>query len=401
MTDVLLGRQPVLDRDERLFGYELLCRSEGESTAGALDGDRMTATVVLNAFVELGVDAASDAGPSFVRMTPRFLCEGLYRPLPASRVVLTLGVERDPTPEVFEALRVARMRGYRTALDRVDGRAALAPVLRFVEFARIDVAALGEDAAIGLGPALRSAGVTPVATKVETPESFRACRRHGYALFQGFHFCRPDVLRTRRVPAHRAPIVELLAKIRDPNVDLRGLTRIIEQNPALSVHILRMVKATGGAASQSIGSIRHAVQRLGLERVRNGLSLLALADADDDPSALTTTALVRARTGQLLARRVGSPREEAFFTVGLLSILDAVFGLPIEEALALVPLSPEIRDAILAHEGLAGLALEAALSCEEGRAARQESFDAFGFRAIRESHLEALRWARDVSQTEA
>ncbi|MFG0316194.1 MAG: EAL and HDOD domain-containing protein, partial [Planctomycetota bacterium JB042] len=225
MTDVLLGRQPILDRDERVHGYELLCRSEGDSRASALDGDRRTATVVLNAFVELGVDAPPDPGPTFVRMTARFLLEELYLSLPKEQVVLTLGVEDDPPPAVVDALRAARMRGFRTALDRVDGRPALARPLRFVEFARVDVAALGLDAAAALGPTLRDAGVTPVATKVETRDAFDACRDAGYDLFQGFFFRRPDEVRARRVPTARRPVVELLTRVRDPEVDHRRHVR--------------------------------------------------------------------------------------------------------------------------------------------------------------------------------
>ncbi len=399
MTDVLLGRQPILDRDERVHGYELLCRSEGAARASALDGDRLTATVVLNAFVELGVDAPPDPGPTFVRMTARFLLERLYLSLPKEQVVLTLGVDDAPSPAVVDALRAARMRGFRTALDRVDGRPAPTRLLRFVEFARVDVAALGIDAAAALGPTLRDAGVTPVATKVETRDAFDACRNAGYALFQGFFFRRPDVVRARRVPTARLPVVELLARVRDPEVDLRRLVRLVEANPTLGVHILRMAKAPSDGDAGSIVSIRHAVQRLGLERVRSGLTLLLLTDVDEKPPALATAGLVRARTCRLLARRIGNPREEAFFSTGLFSILDAVLDLPLAEALETVAVAPALRRSILERNDLPGLALEAALSCEEGRAPAEDAFARFGFRAIREAHLEALRWARRRGST--
>src|SRR5690606_28807616 len=132
-----------------------------------------------------------------------------------------------------------------------------------------------------------------VATKVESGEAFRACHEAGYALFQGFYFRHPDVLRARRVPAVRVPVVELLARIGDPEVDLRRLVHIVERNPSLGVHVLRMARSAGGTGGP-IGSIRHAVLRLGLERVRNGLSLVLLAGVDDEPEARGGTALVRA-----------------------------------------------------------------------------------------------------------
>ena len=56
---LFLGRQPILDREQRLYAYELLFRSGSQdNTATVTDGVAATATVIANAFAELGVEAA-------------------------------------------------------------------------------------------------------------------------------------------------------------------------------------------------------------------------------------------------------------------------------------------------------------------------------------------------------
>jgi len=396
MSEVLLGRQPVLDRDEGLFGYELLCRSESDVRGDALDGDQRSATVVLNAFIEIGLDEVVGGCPVFVRMTPRFLTDGLYRPLPHKRVILSLGIDDDIDEGAITALTEARRLGYRVALERFLDRPTTRPLLADVDFARVD--ATSNDAAIVAAQAqpILDAGAIPIATRVETKESVTAALDAGFRFFQGYHFCRPDVLRARSVAAHRVPVLELLARIHDPNVDLRDVTRIVEHEPTLAYRLLRAVNSAMFGLPRKIESIRHAIAMLGIERVRDCLSLVLLVEVDDKPSALTTTSLVRARTCQLLGRALGVSNEEVFFTAGLLSVLDAMLDQPMEEALGLIPISTELREAIETHIGDVGFALDAALSCEENRPASVAAFTRFGFRAIRIAHLTAIKWARQL-----
>ena len=174
---------------------------------------------------------------------------------------------------------------------------------------------------------------------VQTQEEFENCKEFGFDFYQGYFLAKPRVFSGRRLPTNRFSLLKLLSCLYDPDVDMRELEELIRQDVSLSYRLLRMVNSAYYALDTKVESIRHALVILGLKQIRSWLTILAMSEVNDRSTTLMTTALIRGKMCELLASASGNKQEDRFFTVGLLSILDAIMDLPMEKVLESLPLN--------------------------------------------------------------
>src|SRR5690606_41495505 len=71
----LLARQPILNRRQKVVGYELLCRPVPQDTRQWQDvfGDHATSEVLISAFNDIGIDQVTGGLPAFINFTRHWL----------------------------------------------------------------------------------------------------------------------------------------------------------------------------------------------------------------------------------------------------------------------------------------------------------------------------------------
>ena len=397
MGHALIARQPIVDRQVHVRGYELLFRSQSEAGARAFDGDVATATVAINTLLDLGLESVAAGQPAFINMTRAFLTRELYTALPAERVVLEVLEDIEADAEVLAAVRRARDLGYRIALDDYVHAEASLPLVELADIIKVDAGLLDDVALREHAKLLARPGLALLAEKIETRERFEFARDAGYDLFQGWFYARPDLLRRRSLRNERGSLLRLLARIEDPDMDFDEVGGLVEQNVSLSYKLVRYVNSVLFNLPSPVQSVRHACTLLGLDRVRTCVTLLLLSEIDDKPQELMVNALSRAQMCQLLAKGGGVAQEHRHFTVGLFSLLDAFLDRPEDEILGELPLADGVRTAILSGDGNAGEALRAAIACERGDFDTLEHVGTDPIQ-IQRAWLEATTWSRDVLQ---
>lgn len=396
MAELLLGRQPILDADRKLHGYEILFRNPDATPNSPIDGEVATATVMLNTVVELGIDNVVGKELAFFNMTEAALLEERYKVLPPDRVVLEILESLEPTPDTLRAIRRARLAGYSIALDDFVYSDKLIPFLEVANIVKLEFPAIGIDGIAKQVEALRKYNVTLLAEKIETLEEFEASRSAGCELYQGFFFCKPDVLRGKSLRADTLSLLRLVARLQDPEVGLDEVESLVEQNLAFSVRLLKLANSGLYAVPRRIESIRHAGVMLGLANIRMLATLLLLTSMTDKPHELMITGLVRARLCALLAKASGQESADSFFTVGLLSVIDALLDRPIEELVAKMSLADDLVEGLVRRSGPYGIALRCAIDCERGTW-DPDILNGYGANTIMNSWLESLDWARSVA----
>ncbi|MGA7801649.1 MAG: HDOD domain-containing protein [Gammaproteobacteria bacterium] len=396
MHDIFIGRQPIYDGALTVQGYELLFRSGPDNHAVVANGDQATSQVILNAFVDIGLDQLVGTAPAFINLTRNFLVRSEPLPLPPDRVVLEVLEDIQVDDTVLAAVRRLANQGYTIALDDFVFREELRPLLELAEIVKIDIRSLNRSEVEEHVREIRRYPLTLLAEKVETYDDLAFCRELGFQRFQGYFFSRPKVITGQRIPANRLATLQLLAKLQQPDTQVAELEKLIRQDLTLSFRLLRYINSAFFALPRKIESIHQAVVYLGTNAIKTWVALLALSGIDDKPHELMVLAMVRAKMCELLAQEISAPRHEAFFTVGLFSALDAILDLPMEKVVASLPLADDIAAALLHREGLLGSALECAVAYEQARW-DQVSFGGAATGQITEAYVEALAWADQVS----
>jgi EAL and modified HD-GYP domain-containing signal transduction protein len=357
-TDVLLARQPIYDRALRVAAYELLVqRRDGSSAAEEADA---SATIS-----EIGLSLAMDR-PAHVPVTRAFLLEGHAAALPHERVVLSIGRELQLDRAARSTIVELAASGYSIALAGYEQGGpldSLLPLARIVglDVGRLDRAALRHELA-----RLRQLGATVLARGVDEHEDAELCRELGFDLLQGYFYCQPRIVSDRPLAVNAINRLRLVSELERADSDFEALHEIVSRDVALSYHLLRFINSAFFALPRRVESIRDALILLGTINVRKWATFVALADASDKPHELVVTGLVRARMCELIATDAGQLDRDAFFTSGLFSVVDALTDRSMVELLSQLPLSAEIIQALLNHDGAKGRTLRAVIAYERG-----------------------------------
>jgi EAL and modified HD-GYP domain-containing signal transduction protein len=141
---------------------------------------------------------------------------------------------------------------------------------------------------------------------------------------------------------------------------------------------------------------------LGHDQLYRWLTLLLFThqDADGRSQALLRNALIRARFAEILGEdRLAKEYRGGLFIVGILSMLDALLNLPMEQVLASLNLSEPIAEALLHGRGVYAPYLQLATACESSdRQVINQLTGSLGLtpETLNLAHINALIWAEGM-----
>lgn len=364
MQNIFIGRQAIYDRNMGVYAYELLYREGRTPSAPQLDGDQASARVILNALTEIGLDRIVGPHKAFINLTRNFFVEFPEIPFDPKRVVLEVLEDVVVDDHLIESVAALAKQGYKIALDDFEFEEKWNALIPHIDLIKVEIPTLNWEGLEQRLDLLRRHNVELLAEKVETEEEYRRLHDLGFDYFQGYFFSRPNVISGRRMGENHRIILKLLARINDPWATTGELEELISQDPGISYKILRYLNSAAMSLPRKIDSIAQAVVYLGLRKIRTWASLIALSGMENKPQELFNTALVRGHMCQALVQSEQSDEHDMAFTAGLLSILDSLLDQPLAEILTDLPLSKQIQEVLLNHQGPVGRALKCTLACE-------------------------------------
>jgi EAL and modified HD-GYP domain-containing signal transduction protein len=395
--EILVSRQPVFDRRESLYGYDLVLRRPG--VAGA-PGEPLPEQLVADTFLGIGIDQVAAGHRAFVTVDRDMLISGAARLLPPDRVVLQLSGRLHEDPELIQACDQMVWAGYRFSLNSDRPEELPEEFLRLAEIVKIDVSQTDRQLLVDLAAWLKGFHVRMLAANVSHRVERDLCTNLGFELFEGYKFAAPEVLMRRDLPIEHMVTFRLLKLIRDSRTTDVEIEELLRRDVALSYKLLRMVNsaAIGG---RDIWSIGHALRLLGRDQIARWLGLLLVTDSGKDGvrAELTHLTLVRARMCELLADVTGVPRARgSLFLVGMMSLLDRLLETPMEVLAESMELAPDVRGALLQRADFFGTVLALVEAYERGAWEDVDSLAAalgVGTVQLAPTYLEALSWANE------
>ncbi len=361
----LLARQPIFDGNMQVVAYELLCRNRDLKFISTTDGDAASSQVLLNAFTELSIEQVVGKHKAFVNFTRTLLSS----PPPFNRQKLVIEVLEGQRVDasMLHSLRQLREQGYTIALDDFELDENSESLVAYADIIKLDVLSLSPEKLQYHIDYLKPFGITLIAEKVETYEMFEQCKALGFDLFQGYFLAKPRVITGRKISENKQSVLQLLSALHDPNAPIDKIERMIARDTLLSFKLLRLVNSAAFGLSRDVESLRQAIMLLGLNKLRNWVNLLALSNLSGKPHELSVAALTRARMCEMIATKMNQRnRPDSYFTVGLLSTLDAFLDTPLKELLGNLSLSESLNQAMLTHSGPEGMVLQIVQAHEQG-----------------------------------
>ena len=339
-----VARQPILDLHGKVHGYELLFR-DGPRAVFSGDGDLATRTMIDNA-VLFGLGRLTGNLPVFLNCTEEALTGRLVHVLPASMTVLEILETLEPAPGLISACRHLKACGFRLALDDFTWKPGIEPLVEIADYIKVDFVVSGKQERRELLQRLRGVTVALIAEKIETQAQYLQACDGGFTLMQGFHFCRPVLMRNHKVPANRLQHIEILRILQDETMDLHELAGLVKRDTCLTYRLLRLINSPVSAMRQEVQSVQAALIAVGEDAFRRLATLAITSEMNaGQPVELLRMAFVRGRFCELASVFCDlHPTEQ--YLLGLLSLLPAMLRVSMSNLTPLLPLRDEIRRAL-------------------------------------------------------
>jgi EAL and modified HD-GYP domain-containing signal transduction protein len=396
-----IARQPILDKDQDLFAYELLFR---DGTNGAYPEHEPKKSELINSrFNTLGIDDISGNQRAFINFLPETIINRFPAELTADNIIVELTQNPAVNTSLMDACESLKKSGYQIALNDNRLRSAVLAPYPYIDIVKVDINKISPQMLEKHIPTLANSGIQLVAEQVSTLDQFAMCLDLGFDYFQGYFFTQPNTKTAKSLPSSKLILLELMSHSATSQFDLEKVVSIIERDAALSYLLLRFINNPMINKREKITSLRHALHYLGEVEVKKFIALLSLASLNDEkPVELLQVSVVRAKFCELFEiHKHGKKKAMSAFIVGLFSLLDTILDGEMSTILEKLPISDDIKQALQGVEGDYLQYLETARAFESGlwgKIMTQAEKSDISQKELHGIFNDAIRWSNEMRQ---
>ncbi|MCD6190302.1 MAG: EAL domain-containing protein [Sulfurimonas sp.] len=359
MQNVYLGRQPILDADSKIRAYEILYRDS--SKRSNIHGDRQaSASVITNVLNRFGAKATLGDKRAFVKIDEKFLLNDLIFSVPDQFFVFALLESVEMTERVIERIHQLYEKNYVLVINDIKlddaSMEKYREIFPYLSFIKVD---FSKGLSYGLEYMileLKSHNVRAIATKIENARDYNQARKLGCDWFQGYFFAEPKILQNVKYEPTQMNVLNLYNLLID-DTNLDDITTEFENNPEITVQLLQFINSGAFHFQNKISSIHHVLTLVGRKPLAQWLMLMIYSKSSAKSKEHTPLMLMIKSRTELMESILKTINPEArsnmlgeAYLVGVLSLIDVVFGKKMEDILENIHISDVVKNAIL-NEG--------------------------------------------------
>lgn len=347
-SHIFFTKQPILDTKRSIWGYELLGGGQKEGIHGTISREEGVAGLFSSACVELQ-EAMQRGKKIMVGFDDASIVTGVPHALPPSCGVVRVH-PGEPRDAGFHAvLQDLRGQGYQTVMEVMPGMPLSDDARAAADILAFNLGLDKPDQSLLNG--MRTPHTVMLAHGVKSIEQFQAARDMGFTLFQGPFFKEPEYVKERKLASNAASRLNLLRLLEAGDPDFKALGAAIRTDVSISFRLLAYLNSPWFGLRQNIQSIDHAIKMLGWLKLKSWLRAVILVDMagkDEVPRELAALSLQRAKFFELLTTHYDywGFNPGTLFLLGLLSLIDAILGMPMMSLVELLPLDAKLKSAL-------------------------------------------------------
>ncbi|MCY7296376.1 EAL and HDOD domain-containing protein [Alteromonas sp. a30] len=351
---VYAARQAILNRKKQSVAYELFFRNGVENVfPKEVDSTTATSKLIVNQHLNIGLKNMTNGKRALVNFSEQGILDRVPTLLPSKDIVVEILEDVKPTDEVFQACREMFHQGYRLALDDFQYHHGWERFMNFTRLIKFDLFTTPLHELTDTLPMLKKKfkHMKFLAEKVETAEEFEQAKKMGFDFYQGFFFCKPEMMANKDIDTSHQIVLAVYAEVLKDNFSYAKLTRLFEKDVSLTYKLLKFINSGIFVLIEPISSIKQALIYLGEERARKFIALIATAHLGTvKPMELIRMSIIRARFCELIAERTLPALKDQAFLIGLFSLVDAILDQDMQDIIINLPLVVEIREALLGYQ---------------------------------------------------
>jgi c-di-GMP-related signal transduction protein len=366
--NVYVGRQAILDVNKQVVAYELLFRNNNINKFISIENSNPTLDVIKNSFSVIGLDKITEGKKAFINFDEALLKSGIIETFPKDRIVVEILETVTPDDTIIECCKNLKENGYIIALDDFEYNSKFDELMNYIDIIKVDFILTKGKERKEIIERIKNKNIKFLAEKVETEEEYKEALGYGYSYFQGYFFCKPVIVSGKDIFVYKYTYIKLIKELSQDIIDIENVENLIKSDVSLSYKLLKVVNSAHYGMKREITSIRNAIMIIGINKLKRWIFIIELGSMNkNNMEELIKMSLIRGCFGELIVKEIDCGVEvfEIFLT-GLFSLIDALTNQPLGEILNELPVSKNVKDALLGKENMLGKLLELIIKYEKG-----------------------------------
>ena len=404
MQNISLGRQPILDSNSELCAYEILYR--GQET---ILNRCTSATVINHVLNKFGTHTLLGNRRGFVKISETFLMHDIIYSIPDEFFIFSILNEVEMTERVCERLDALHAKGYLLCLDNfivnAESMDRYDHILSKLTFVKVNIKESDSMQLKEMIKKLHQNGIKVVADNVSELIEYSRAKELGCDWFQGYFFSKPKILENASFEPSSMSVLKLYNLLME-DVNIDELTKEFELNHEITLQLLQFINSGAFSFRNKISSIHHVLTLVGRIPLGQWLMLMIYSKSVSKGGHSPLMLMVKNRTElmenilKIVEPSAGTNRVGEAYFVGVLSLMDTVFGVELEEILQHLNISEEVELALLYKEGRLGEIYQLVEDIEEFNTEAIHEFERKYHLEMEAIELIALESMRSVNRFE-
>lgn len=396
-----IARQPILNCTKKTVAFELLFRDGENNTFPTIDPNKATSQIIVENQFTCGIETLTGCCLAYINFHAQALINLIPTFLDPKKVVIEILEDVPITPDLLNACKLLKDKGYTLALDDYDFDPKWDVFFPFVKIIKVDVFEVSIAVINKSISRLKQHNFIFLAEKVESIEEFEQLKDLGFTLFQGYFFAKPEMIKKRNILSSKKHVIDLMEHVSSDNFDINGISEIFSRDLGLTYKLLRFINSPTYGPSKEISSLKHALIYIGELELKKFIALLILADLNEDkPNEIIRMSLVRAKFCEKISgvkQDIENPPKA--FLAGMLSHIDGVLDQDITSVMNILPVHNEIKIALVEKNNYLAKYLELSMALEHGQWQQAKMISTF-IHLTEEDYLEiyqqAIHWSDEM-----
>lgn len=360
-------RQAIMDEKSNVVGYEIRYKEDVSSLYNT--EDTVAANAIENFLINLDSEKFCSGKTAYFTFTPNLLLKEIPKIFDAKKLVIQIEDNSIIHPLALKAIYRFKKQGYRIAVTGFEFATRYFSILDVVDIIKINFGNLTDRSRVkNIIEIARNLNKEVIAYNVDTKQAYNDSKEMGCSLKQGAYVAESQMSKIRKMDHLQSNFFMLVIEVTKPEPDIDKITTIISRDVTLAYSLIRLVNSAYFALRNRVKSVKQALVVLGLDQLRQWVYLLSFRRNDGNaPIELIKISFLRASMcSELcpLVPNIGMSKSEAYL-LGMFSTLGLLMNATLEESLAELSLSDEVKTALISGEGKAGDLLNLVLCYEK------------------------------------
>lgn len=352
--ETYIVRQPILDQNKKTVAYEILYQEDATTMYNS--GDSTAANIIEQFLMGLSDERFLAGQKAYLTFTPNLLMKNIPHIFSEERLVIQIEDSALVHPVAQQVIYRYKKQGYRIAMKGFEFSPRHFGILDAVDVLKLDFSNPDDPSLPNIVHVGRSFQKDIVAYNIATTEALERARELGCNYFQGSYLAQEQSSKVHRMEHMQSNFFQLMIALTKDEPDVDEIAEIISRDVTLAFSLLKLVNSAYFALRNPAKSIKQALLVLGLGQLKQWVYLLSFKQEGDASEEIIKTSFLRANFCAALSKHVqGLPVSPAeCYLLGMFSTLGILMEVPLEQALAELALSEEIKQALLTGEGMCG-----------------------------------------------